>query len=70
MKITDPKTQLGPEYHGRVLKVGKKNFVRIVHENMYKWWEDGFQEMSKATNRETGEDEWIYRKGEDWFRES
>jgi len=41
-KITDPKTQLGPEYHGKILKVGKKNFIRIVHEGMYKWWKDGF----------------------------
>lgn len=62
-KITDPKTQLGPEYHGKILKVGKKDFIRIVHEGMYKWWKDGFEAMKKH-----GED-WIYLKEGEWYKE-
>lgn len=48
-KVTDPNLQLTREYHGRILKVGKKNFIRIVFPDMPKWWETGHDGIVETT---------------------
>ena len=42
VKITDPNYKLTKKDHGKVLKVGKKNFVRIAIKGEFPWWEHGY----------------------------
>ena len=62
-KITDPKRNITEADHGKVLKVGKKDFVRIVIPGMYEWWKDGFESMDKVGN------DWVYLKEGEWYKE-
>ena len=58
--VEEGKTNLTPDFHGRILKVGRK-FVRITFPDMYKWWENGFEEMKKTDKG------YAYKKDNNWY---
>jgi len=49
-KITDPKRILTIKDHGRILKVGKYNFVRIHMQGGWDFWNHGFKDIAWIAN--------------------
>lgn len=65
IRITDPRTTLTlEEHHGRILKVGKHNFVRMWIKGGWDFWNYGFTDIIWINDTP------IYFKEGAWYAES
>ena len=62
-RITDVNRVITYQDHGRILRVGKRNFRRISVAGMPEFWKMGFDAMRKSSEG------FIFRKKDKWFIE-
>jgi hypothetical protein len=62
-KITDYRRMLTLKDHGRVLRVGKKDFIRVNMKGGWDFWNYGFTDIALAGDTP------IYYKDGSWYKE-
>ena len=63
-KITDTKYKITKKDHGRIIKVGKFNFIKVAVEGEWDFWNHGFTDCRYIEKK----DKFIYKdKKGNWY---